>query len=130
MRVHERQPRTSSPVTQQPRLDILKLEVPFEEDIVSEEDHRRGDVVRHPPELLDCIFLVFGEGIRNVERDFEVKYRIRELRLSWRRIWTVKNFGWHVDVNIVGREGVYGGIITSERTPSRLLYYNDTLDLG
>jgi len=79
MRVHKRQPRTSAPMTQKPRFYILKFEVPFKEDVILEEDHRRSDIVRHPPEFLNRIFLFFGEGIRGVEGDFEVEYRIREL---------------------------------------------------
>ena len=100
MHVHKGQPRASPPMTQKPRLDVLKLKVPFEEDVIFEEDHRRGDIVRHPPKLLDRVFLVFCEGIRGVEGDFEVKDRIRELRLSRRRIWSVENFSWHVDIDV------------------------------
>jgi hypothetical protein len=105
MRVDKRQPRASPPMTQKPRLDILKLKVPFKEDIFFEEYHRRSDVVRHPLELLNRILFFFGEGIRGVEGDFEAEYRIRELRLSRRRIWTAEDFGWHVDIDVVGRGG-------------------------
>jgi len=66
-------------MTQKPRLDIFKLNVPFDGDVILEEDHRRSDIVRHPPKLLDRIFLFFGEGTRGVEGDFEVEYGIREL---------------------------------------------------
>jgi len=60
-------------MTQKPRLDILKLNVPFNGDVILKEDHRCGNIVRHPPKLLDRIFLFFGEGTRGVEGDFEVK---------------------------------------------------------
>ena len=103
MRVHKRQPRTSAPVTQKSRLDIPRFKLPFEEDVILEEDHRRSDVVRHPPELLNRILLFIGEGIRDIEGDFEVENRVWKLRLPWRRIWTVENFGWHVVIDVVDR---------------------------
>ena len=104
MRVDERQPWTSTPVTQKPWLDILRPQVPFEKDVVLEEDHRGGDVVRHPPELLDWILLSIGEGSGDVEVDLKVEYRIRKLRLPRGRVWTVENFRWHVDIGVVGRQ--------------------------
>ena len=92
-------------MTQKSRFDILGFKCPFKEDVILEEDHRCSDVVRHPPELLGRILLLIGEGICGVEGDFEVKYRIWKLRLSWRRIWTVENFGWHVAVDVMNRGG-------------------------
>ena len=92
-------------MTQKPRLDIFKLEAPFKEDVILEEDHRCSDVVRHPPELLDRILLLIGEGFRGVEGDLEVEHRIRELGLPRRRIRTVENFGWHVEIEVVCRGG-------------------------
>ena len=92
-------------MTQKPRLNILEPKVPFKEDVILEEDHRRGNIIRHPPELLDRILLLMSEGIRSVEGDLKVEHRIRELRLPGRRIGTVENFGWHVDIEVVGREG-------------------------
>lgn len=75
------------------------------QEVILEEDHRRSDVFRHPPELLDRILLFFGDGVRSVKGDLEGEYRIRELRLSRRRIWTAEDFGWHVDIDVVGRGG-------------------------
>ena len=104
-------------MTQKPRLDIFKPKAPFKEDVILEEDHRRGDIIRHPPELLDRILLLVGERIRGVEGDFEVEHRIRELRLPRRRIWTVENFSWHFDIGVVSR----GGDACRKGVPSCLL---------
>ena len=93
-------------MTQKSRLDIFRSKPPFKEDVILEEDHRCSDVVRHPPEPLGCILLLIGEGICGVEGDFEVEYRIWKLRLSWRRIWTVENFCWHVVVDVNRGGGV------------------------
>ena len=122
MRVHKGQPRASPPMTQKPWLDVLKLKVPFEEDVIFEEDHRCGDVVCHPPKLLDRVFLAFGEGIRGVKGDFEAEDRIWELRLSRRRTWSVENFSWHVDIDVVGREETCGGELRPKGLQSQLLW--------
>ena len=94
-------------MAQQSRLDILKFKFPFEKDVILEEDHRRSDVVRHPPKLLDRILPFTGEGIRRVEGDLEVEYGVRESRLPRRRIWTVENFCWHVVIDVLGRRDVW-----------------------
>ena len=117
---HKRQPRTSSLVVQEPRFDILKPKVPFK-NIVFEEDRRRSNVFRYPPELLDRV-LVFREGIRGVEGDFEVERRIRDLRLSRRRIWTVEDFSWHIDIGIAGGERTRSGELNPKGPQSRLLH--------
>jgi len=105
-------------MTQKPRFDVSEPKVPFKEDVILEEDHRHGNIVRHPPELLDRILLLVGEGISGVESDLEVEDGIRELRLPRRRIWTVENFAWHVDVEVVGR----GGDVWRKGVLSRPLY--------
>ena len=119
MGVYKRQPRASTPMTQKPRLDILGFKVAFKEDVILEKDHRRSDVVRHPPKLLNRILFLVGEGIHDVEGDFEVEYRIRKLRPSRRRIWTVEDFGWHVDIDVVsGEVGVLAEYISRDHLDS------------
>ena len=48
----QNQPRTGSLVSKQPQLDILRLCFAFEQDIVVEEDHGRGDTISRTTNLV------------------------------------------------------------------------------
>ena len=95
MRIGQNQSRTGSPVPKQPRLDVLRLELTFEQDVVFEEDHSGRDVVSGTTVLGDRLKLLRGERIGGLEVDMIFEDGIRKLRLSGWGVGTVEYLSWH-----------------------------------
>jgi hypothetical protein len=79
MSVDQRQARHSSPMPQKSVLDVVKGQVPFEEDVVVEEDHGSSDVIGSTPELLESQEVIVVELVIG-QLDGEIRHLIREMR--------------------------------------------------